>query len=266
MSTSLFAGTWALVTGASSGLGAELARSLAHRGANLVLTARSEDRLVELANDLRRVNGIETHVISNDLGVHGGAERLLQRVTELGVPVAHLINNAGFGSAGALSTLDPKREDEMVRLNTGAVVTLTRGLLPGMLAARRGGIINVASTAGLQPVPFMATYGATKAFVVSFTLALAEELKGTGVRALVLCPGPVLTGFQAAAGLARPGMKLAVLTAQKTVENGLAAYERGDRRHVPGLVNTLHSYGTRVAPERFVTWFTARAMRRWNRA
>jgi short-subunit dehydrogenase len=254
------------VTGASSGLGAEFSRSLAHRGANLVLTARSEDRLVELANDLRRVNGVETHVVATDLAVPGGAERLLQRVTELGVPVVHLVNNAGFGSGGPFSSLDAKREDAMVRLNAGAVVTLSRGLLPGMLAAGRGGVINVASTAGLQPVPFMATYGATKAFVVSFTLALAAELKGTGVRAMVLCPGPVLTGFQAAAGLSRPGLKLAVLTPQKTVESGLSAYVRGERQHVPGVVNTLQSVGSRLAPERLVSWVTARAMRRWGRA
>jgi uncharacterized protein len=260
-----FSKSWVLVTGASSGLGAETARILARRGANLILTARSRDRLEDLANDLERVNGIEARVVPQDLSVHGGAARLLDAVAALGVEVEHLVNNAGFGSSGAFAEADPAREGAMVRLNAETIVTLTRGLLPRMLERRRGGVVNVASTASFQPVPYMATYGATKAFVVSFTLALATELEGTGVKAMALCPGPVRTGFQAAAGIPRPGLSAAELSAAKTVERGLAAYERGERLFVPGLVNAAQRLGTAVLPNRVLTWAAARAMKKWGR-
>jgi len=260
-----FTGSTVLVTGASSGLGAEMARSLARRGANLVLTARSEGRLEELASDLRRVNGVEVHVVPVDLSAPDGASRVLDAVSRLGVTVDHLINNAGFGSGGPFAGLDAAREDAMVRLNSGAVVTLTRALLPKMLERGRGGVLNVASTASFQPVPYMATYGATKAFVVSFTLALATELRGTGITAMVLCPGPVLTGFQAAAGLERPGLGMAVLGIARTVESGLDAYARGERLYVPGVVNGLQRFGSRIVPEPVTSWLAARAMRRWGR-
>jgi short-subunit dehydrogenase len=147
-----------------------------------------------------------------------------------------------------------------------SVITLTRGLLPRMVERRRGGVVNVASTAAFQPVPYMATYGATKAFVVSFTLALATELEGTGVKAMALCPGPMRTGFQAAAGIPRPGLRAAELTAVETVERGLAAYERGERLFVPGFVNGAQRVGTTLLPNRLLTWATARAMKRWGRA
>jgi len=224
--SSIFHRRWALVTGASSGLGEEFAKQLAHRGANLVLTSRSEQRLVNLAADLTRVNGIETRVVVADLSAPDGAARLLRAVHELQLPITHLLNNAGFGSAGAFAELDAERESALVELNVAALVRLTRGLIGPMLARREGGVLNVASTAGFQPVPFMATYAASKAFVVSFTLALASELDGTGVRAMALCPGPVQTGFQAAAGFARPALPLAVLSTRKTIEGALAAYER----------------------------------------
>jgi short-subunit dehydrogenase len=261
----VFGGTWALVTGASSGIGEEFARALAARGSNLVLAARSSERLLSLAEDLARVHGVRTHHVSVDLATPGGAEELLSALAAMGVFVELVVNNAGFGSAGPLASLDAEREARMVSLNCGAVAALSRGLLDPMVLAKHGGIINVASTAAFQPTPYMATYGATKAFVLSFTLALAAELAGTGVRVLALCPGPVRTGFQAAAGLSRPGVRMAELTARKTVERGLAAYERGDELCVPGVVNGAQTLAVRLLPRGLVSWATTRTMRRLGR-
>ena len=262
----LFENRWALVTGASSGLGAELARRLAEQGAHLVLTARSRTRLEELAHDIARVNGIQTRVVTADLARSDGAEELLQGVRALGVPIAHLVNNAGFGSAGDFAELDAAREGAMVELNVASLVRLTRALLPAMLAAREGGVLNVASTVAFQPMPYMATYGASKAFVVSFTLALASELEGTGVRAMALCPGPVRTGFQAAAGFTRPALPVAVLSPARTVVPALEAYARGERLFVPGLVNGLQVGVARLLPSGLMTWAAKRAMQRLGRA
>jgi short-subunit dehydrogenase len=262
----VFENRWVLVTGASSGLGEELAKRLAQHGAHLVLTARREDRLENLAADLRRVNGTETVVIPADLARPDGAERVLSALGERNITISHLVNNAGFGSAGAFSELDAERESAMVELNVGAVVRLTRGLLGPMLRAADGGVLNVASTAGLQPVPFMATYSASKAFVLSFTLALAAELEGTGVRAMALCPGPVQTGFQAAAGFQRPALPFAVLTPNRTIRGALAAYERGEHVYTPGLVNGVQALAARVLPHGVLTWAATRTMRRLGRA
>lgn len=261
-----FKGRWALVTGASSGLGTELCRQLARRGANVVLTARTEPRLEELARDLARVNGVETRVIPADLARPDGALALVTRLRALDVPIRHVVNNAGIGSAGAFTELDPERESAMVELNVASVVRLTRAFLPGLVAARDGGVLNVASVVAFQPVPYMATYGATKAFVVSFTLALARELEGTGVRAMALCPGPVRTGFQAAAGIERPGIPLAILSATRTVERALDAYERGERLFTPGLVNGLQTTAARLLPTSLTTWAAKRTMLRLGRA
>ena len=260
-----YRGVWALVTGASSGIGEEFARNLAARGANLVLVARSAERLERLADDLSRVNGIEARPVAVDLSLPDGPRTLLDAVSASGVFVEHLVNNAGFGSTGPFVALEPAREVEMVRLNAEAVVVLTRGFLEPMVRAGRGGVINVASTAGFQPVPYMATYGATKAFVSSFTLALASELHGTGVRAMALCPGPVHTGFQEAAGISRPGVRLALLTSRQTVERGLAAYDRGDSLYVPGFVNGVQVAASKLLPRGLVGWAAVRTMRRLGR-
>jgi len=260
-----FSGTWCLVTGASSGLGEEFARQLAHRGAHLLLTARSVQRLQNLAADLTRVNGTRAQILPFDLADAKGVDELLAAVRATGVFVEHVINNAGFGSAGAFARLDPVREGAMVRLNVEAVLRLTHGLLAPMQEAGRGGIINVASTASFQPVPFMATYGATKAFVLHFTLALATELEGSGVRAMALCPGPVRTGFQAVAGIHKPGIALAELTPARTITSALAAYERGERLCVPGFVNGAQSVASRILPRSLISWATARTMKRLGR-
>jgi uncharacterized protein len=260
-----YRGSWVLVTGASSGLGEEFARKFAERGAHLVVAARSLERLERLAGDLARVNGVTVRPVAVDLSTRDGTAELLARVRESGTFIEHLVNNAGFGSAGPFASLDGAREASMVRLNMEAVVVLTRGLLEPMIAAGRGGVINVASTAAFQPVPFMSTYGATKAFVLSFTLGLATELRSAGVRALALCPGPVRTGFQQAAGFAVPPGRLSELSAKLTVERGLRAYDRGDDLCVPGFVNTAQTYATKLLPRRLVGWGTLRAMQRLGR-
>lgn len=259
-------GAWCLITGASSGLGEELARQLAHRGSNLILTARSEERLVRLADDLARVNGIGARVLPEDLSDPAGPARLLRAVEATGVFVEHLFNSAGFGTTGRFAQLDPARETAMVRLNTLAPLELTHGLIGRMLNERRGGVVNVASTAAFQPVPFMATYGATKAFVLSFTEALATELAGTGVHAMALCPGPVRTGFQETAGFTKPVLAIAELSAGRTIEGALHAYERGERVYTPGVVNGAQAVASRLVPKRLLSWATARAMKRLGRA
>ncbi|HEX6274976.1 MAG TPA: SDR family oxidoreductase [Polyangiaceae bacterium] len=260
-----FMGIWALVTGASSGIGEEFARKLAERGANLLLVARSRDRLERLAGDLTRVNGVQARVIALDLSAPDGAASLLATLRQTGHFVELVVNNAGFGSAGPVASLDAVREAAMVRLNVDAVAALTRGLLEPMLDEGRGGFINVASTAAFQAVPYMATYGASKAFVLHYTLALAAELRGTCVRAMALCPGPVRTGFQEAAGIPSPGSRLAELTVRTTVGRALRAYERGDDRCVPGFVNTAQSVAVKLVPRGLVEWAAVRAMHRMGR-
>jgi short-subunit dehydrogenase len=168
--------------------------------------------------------------------------------------VHHLISNAGFGSAGRFAETSVAREAEMVRLNCESLVVLSRGFLPAMLARGSGGILHVASVAGMQPVPFMATYGATKAFVLSFSRALSEETRSTGVRVTALCPGPVPTGFQQATGYAiSRSQRRAVLSAEETVRRGLAGYERGRDAVVPGGMNTVGAWAAKHLPVGLVT-------------
>jgi short-subunit dehydrogenase len=175
----------ALVTGASAGIGEEFAKQLAARGHDLILVARRKDRLEELAEQLPTT----AHVIECDLGSE--AAELPDQVAKLGVDVDLLVNNAGFGLRGHFTDLDADREAEMVRVNCEAVVTLTHAFVPAMVQRRHGGVITVASTAGLQPLPYETTYAATKAFAISFMEALSMELRGTGVKCLVVNPGPV---------------------------------------------------------------------------
>ena len=219
----------ALITGASSGIGEEFARQLATRGDDLILVARRRDRLEQLAEQLRTT----THVIECDLA--SDAANLPDEVAKLGVDVDLLVNNAGFGLRGHFAELPAKREAEMIRVNCEAVLTLTHAFLPAMVERRRGGVITVASTAGLQPLPYETTYAASKAFAISFMEALSMELRGTNVRALVVNPGPVKTEWQAVAGydentLRMPGM----ITAEQCVTDSLRAYDRSRRSVIPG--------------------------------
>jgi uncharacterized protein len=244
---------WVLITGASSGLGAEFARALAARGANLVLTARSAERLEQLALDLGRVNGVLTSVIVADLASSDGVRALLSGVDALGVQIEHVISNAGFGSAGRFVEADAATQAAIVRVNCEAVVAIARHFVPPLAKLRSGGILHVASTAAYQPTPYMASYGASKAFVMSFSLGLREELSGTGVRVVTLCPGPVPTGFQRAAGVDKPLPKIAVLQASDVVEAALHAYDRDLAVCVPGTVNSVQTSAVKLLPRAIVS-------------
>jgi short-subunit dehydrogenase len=225
----------ALITGASAGIGEEFAKQLAGRGYDLILVARRRDRLEQLAEQLPTT----VHVVECDLA--NDSASLAGTVEQLGVEVDLLVNNAGFGLRGRFLELDPQREAEMVRLNCEAVVTLSHAFVPGMVERARGGVITVASTAGMQPLPYEATYGASKAFAISFAEALWTELRGTGVKVTVVNPGPVRTEWQDVAGYDEntqipPGM----ITAEQCVTDALHAYDRGKRSTITG---------------RFMPWF-----------
>lgn len=233
----------ALITGASAGIGEEFARQLARRGSDLILVARRKDRLEKLAEEVPTT----AHVIECDLGSE--AAKLPDKVAKLGVHVDLLINNAGFGTRGRFLELDPEREAEIVRVNCEAIVTLTHAFLPAMVERRRGGLITVASTAGMQPLPYETTYSASKAFAISFMEALSMELRGTGVRCLVVNPGPVKTEWQQVAGYDEntrimPGM----ISAEECAADALRAYDRGKRSVIPGRLFPWVMRGT-VAPK-----------------
>ena len=220
----------ALITGASSGIGEEFARQLAARGYEVVLVARREARLHGLAESLPTT----AHPIACDLASE--APELYGKVEKLGVQVDLLVNNAGFGLRGRFSELPLERQAEIVRVNCEAVVTLTGAFLPGLLERNRGGIITVASTAGMQPLPYEAVYGASKAFALNFTEALNAELRATNVKALAVNPGPVPTEWQQVAGYEAVGgeMMPGAIGADQVVSEALHAYDRGKRSMVPG--------------------------------
>lgn len=262
-----YRGSWVLVTGASSGIGAAFAQNLAHRGAHLILTARSRERLQSFASDLSKINGVEARVVPADLTLPEGVQTLFDGVAALGVPVEHVINNAGLGAVGSASQLDLDTQRRMLRLNIEALASITRHFLPGLLSKGRGGIIHVASTAAFQPTPYMAVYGASKAFVLSFSLATSEETRGTGTRVLALCPGPVPTGFQRAAGIpVVPLTKLVQLDAAGVVESALRAYDAGRPLVIPGVVNTLQTTASKLLPRGLIVRAARWTMRGLHRA
>jgi uncharacterized protein len=235
-------GATCLITGASSGIGAELARGLAARGHGVTLVARREERLRALADELTDDHGVLAEVIAADVSTADGRAGLHDAVAERELDVEVLVNNAGFGSGGRFTELDGEREAEMVRTNVEAVVALSSAYLPAMVERGRGAVLNVASLIAFQPVPFQATYGATKAFVLSFTDALHEELRETGVTVTAVCPGPVRTEFGEMGGFGGADERIPGplwLSADKVARDALAAVERGDRVSVPGPHNRI---------------------------
>jgi uncharacterized protein len=218
----------ALITGASAGIGLEFAKRLAERGYDVILSARRRDRLDELAARLRAEHGgIRVEVIVADLQDSDAPAAIVAETARLGIGVDLLVNNAGFGTHGHFETLPPDRERGEIAVNVAALVALTHAFLPAMLERGQGGVINVASTAAFQPVPYMAVYAATKAFVRSFSEALHEEVQARGVRVIALCPGPTATEFFDADVAAPRGP---IRTVRDVVTTGLRAYDAGGDR------------------------------------
>lgn len=249
--------TNALITGASSGIGLAFARRLAADGTNLVLVARSQDKLHTLAGELSEQHGIRAEVIAADLSAPGAAQGVWEEAAR-GLPVDLLINNAGFGTYGPFDSLPMPRETEEITLNITALVELTHLFLPAMLAQKSGAVVNVASTAAFQPVPYMAVYGATKAFVLSFSEALWAEYRMHGVRVLALCPGLVDTAFAETAGTHLPGKSA---TAESVVQIALQALSRNRSYVVPGGSNYRQSWGSRFLPRAVIAQISERMMR-----
>jgi short-subunit dehydrogenase len=242
----------ALVTGASSGIGTEIARELARRGHGLTLVARSADKLEDLAAELRGA-GVRAEVLPTDLSDRGARAELLDRVSELGLTPDVLVNNAGFSTLGPVAKADPEAEIAMIEVDVVAVADLCTRFLPGMVERGRGAVLNVASTAAFQPLPGQAGYGAGKAFVLSYTQSLVGELRGTGVTATVLCPGPVDTGFGERAGFTREDAKEALpefmwVDAATVARTAVEAMERGRMVAIPGLANRVGAAVAQVTP------------------
>ena len=240
-----------LVTGASSGIGADIARELAARGHGLVLAARREDRLRELAAELEPL-GVRVETIATDVADPASREALVDAIRERGLTVEVLVNNAGFGTAGPFVELDPEREVEMVRTNVEPVVAFCGAYARGMAERGRGAILNVASMAAFQPLPIQATYAATKAFVLSFGDALSAELRPAGVTVTSLCPGPVETEFVEVAGMTEEASgtpRIVWASSPEVARAGVRGLERGKRVVVPGnALNRLGAIGGHLAP------------------
>jgi uncharacterized protein len=242
----------AWVTGASAGIGAAFARRLARDHFDLGLVARARVRLEALAAELAEAHGVHCAVVPADLTIAADVERVAGLIAD-DHALELLVNNAGFGTVGRFAELDPAREDEEIRLNVMALTRLTRAALPGLIARRRGSIINVSSMAGLQPAPMNATYGATKAFVNSFTEALHEELRGSGVGVQALCPGFTRTEFQERAGIDVSGLpSFAWMVPEAVVDASLAGLARGEVVCVPGFGNRLLATATGALPRALV--------------
>jgi uncharacterized protein len=243
----------ALITGASSGLGEEFARQLARENYDLVLTARREDRLNTVAAEAMKLGASKVEVIASDLGQLDAATRLHRQVSERGIEIECLVNNAGFGTHGVFHKMALEREVEEINLNITSLVSMTRLFIDGMVARRRGTIINVASTAAFQPVPYMATYAATKSFVLDFSEAVAYEARPFGVTVMALCPGPTRTEFQDVAGVNETGVpSFAYMDAKTVVAQALASAKRGKSVRINGIMNQVMAQSTRFTPRSLV--------------
>lgn len=243
-----YADQWAVVTGASSGIGAEFARQLAARGMHLILVARREELLRQLADELYRVHGTKCEVVVADLGRPEEPARLLAEIESRGLTIELLVNNAGFGYRHEIETTDVERVREMIRLNIAALTELTLRVLPGMMQRGHGGVINVASVAAFQPVGFMGVYAASKAYVLHFSEAMWGEARERGVTVTALCPGPTKTAFFEISK-APPGWldRHSSQDVKPVVKAGLKAFEKGRQYVVSGWKNYVLSLAVRLA-------------------
>ena len=238
--------TAVVITGASSGIGSELARGLARRGFPLLLVARRRERLDELANEVGKEYSVGVEVMPLDLSVAASRRKLADRLRN--EPIAGLCNSAGFGTSGVFHELPVERESEEVTLNSLVLMELTHAALPGMVERGAGAVMNIASIAGFQPIPYMAVYSATKAFVQTFSEAVHEELHGTGVSVTVLCPGPVPTEWAEIANAERFSVPMAQVSPQDVADAAIGGMLAGKRSVVPGVVPKVVSTGGRYVP------------------
>jgi uncharacterized protein len=253
---------FALVTGASQGLGKVFAHALAARGQNVILVARSRDKLENLANELQQSQPIVAKVIEFDLASPSAGPRLAQEVRDRKLGVNLLVNNAGFGIRGKFQTLTLQRQMEMVRLNNDAVVELTYSLLPSLMESPQAGIINVSSAAGFQPIPYASLYSATKSFLTNFSLGLQEELRSSKVSVVTLCPGRILADSHG--GEAKNGnRKFAFIyqAPEDVVREALESLANGGGLVIPGFVNKLSVFAQRLIPRRAVPALVAKMSR-----
>ncbi len=249
-----------LITGASSGIGKAFARRLAARGRNVLLVARSEDKLITLCNELGRINSIRAQHVGLDLTKPDAPAHLFEETERRGLAIDMLINNAGFGSMGEFTKQELARELNMIDLNVKALVELTYRFLIPMRERKQGAIINVASTAGFQPVPFMANYAATKAFVLSFSEALWEENRPYGIQVMALCPGVTETNFFEAAQIQKPPMRVAQAP-EDVVDAALNGLARKQGHIVSGWTNFFMIEAERLVPRWLVTRIAGRLQR-----
>jgi short-subunit dehydrogenase len=263
--TNEWRGKWALVTGASAGIGQAIARELAAGGTNLILTARRLERLEQFAAELRVKSQVNCAVIPADLTQPEAPGQILEFTAEKSLPVDLLINNAGFGQYGEVPMVESHRLLEMIQVNCSAMVHLTRLFLPQMIARRHGDILILASTASFQAVPYISVYAATKAFDLFFAEGLAEEMRPHGIRVCALCPGSTESEFHQVAG--QDHLKFAEKhreTAEKVARVGLAALAAGKSAVISGGANTFNVIAQRLVPRRFVTRIAGKMFRPTN--
>jgi uncharacterized protein len=253
---------FALITGASRGLGMAFARALAQRHCNLVLVARSAESLSSFASELRRTKPIAVVALAMDLATPGAGQKLAQALSDSDLQVNLLVNNAGFGLRGDFRNLDVSRQIEMLRLNNEAIAELTYSLLPSLLEQRHKGIINVSSTAGFQPIPYAAMYSATKAFLTTFSLALEQELRACDVTVVTVCPGRLRPNENPDSAQPAKGRWAGVSqTHEEVVHNALRALENGGGLTVPGALNKFSVFAQRLIPRRLVPRLVAKMSR-----
>ncbi len=253
---------FALIAGASRGLGMAFARALAERHCNLVLVARSAEPLHSLAHELRRSTPVSVFAIQVDLSIPGAGQTLSEQLSNGDIPIDLLVNNAGFGLRGEFRALPILRQLEMLRLNNQAIVELTYSLLPGMLERRQKGIINISSTAGFQPIPFASAYSATKAFLTAFSLALEQELRSAGVTVVTVCPGRLRKNQNDESEQRARGKWAGIYQSpDEVVEDALRVLANGGGLTVPGALNKFSVFAQRLIPRRLVPRLVAKVSR-----